>query len=74
VYTDISRDGMYLGPDINGALELQKTGAGVIASGGIGSLDHLRELEAAGIAGAVLGRAMYENRFTLQAALKATDG
>lgn len=73
VYTDISRDGMYHGPDINGALQLQKTGAGVIASGGIGSLDHLRALEAAGIAGAVLGRAMYENRFTLHAALKATN-
>jgi phosphoribosylformimino-5-aminoimidazole carboxamide ribotide isomerase len=70
VYTDVSREGMFYGPDIAGAVELQKTGAGVIASGGIGSIDDLRGMEKAGIAGAVIGRALYENRFTLQAALK----
>jgi phosphoribosylformimino-5-aminoimidazole carboxamide ribotide isomerase len=71
VYTDIGRDGMYHGPDLKGALNLQKNGAGVIVSGGIGSLDDLRSLEGAGVAGAVIGRALYENRFTLQAAMKA---
>jgi phosphoribosylformimino-5-aminoimidazole carboxamide ribotide isomerase len=71
VYTDVSREGMFYGPDISGAVALQKTGAGVIASGGIGSIDDLRGMEKAGIAGAVIGRALYENRFTLQAALKA---
>jgi phosphoribosylformimino-5-aminoimidazole carboxamide ribotide isomerase len=71
VYTDVSREGMYHGPDLKGTLALQETGAGVIASGGIGSLDDLRAMEKAGIAGAVIGRALYENRFTLQAALQA---
>lgn len=73
VYTDISREGMFYGPDISGSLALQETGAGVITSGGIGTLDDLRAIEKAGIAGAVVGRALYENRFTLQDALKAVD-
>lgn len=73
VYTDISRDGMYHGPDLAGAAELQKTGAGIIASGGVGSLDDLRALKSAGLAGAVVGRALYENRFSVQAALKAVE-
>lgn len=73
VYTDVSREGMFHGPDIKGALALQETGAGVIANGGIGSLDDLRAMANAGIAGAVVGRALYENRFTLQSALKAVE-
>lgn len=73
VYTDIGREGMFHGPDIKGAVELQQAGAGIIASGGIGSLDDLRAMASAGIAGAVIGRALYENRFTLQSALKAVD-
>jgi phosphoribosylformimino-5-aminoimidazole carboxamide ribotide isomerase len=64
---------MFYGPDIKGALELQRAGAGIVASGGIGSLDDLRAMADAGIAGAVIGRALYENRFTLQSALKAVD-
>lgn len=74
VYTDIGREGMFHGPDIKGAVELQQAGAGILASGGIGSLDDLRAMAQAGIAGAVIGRALYENRFTLQSALKAVDG
>ena len=73
VYTDVSREGMYHGPDISGSLALQETGVGVIASGGIGSLADLQALEKAGIAGAVIGRALHDNRFTLQDALKAVD-
>lgn len=71
VHTEVSREGMYHGPDITSALAVQACGAGVIASGGIGSLDDLRAMEKAGLAGAVIGRALYENRFTLQSALKA---
>lgn len=73
VYTDIGREGMFYGPDIKGAVELQQIGAGIVASGGIGSLEDLRAMADAGIAGAVVGRALYENRFTLQSALKAVD-
>jgi phosphoribosylformimino-5-aminoimidazole carboxamide ribotide isomerase len=73
VYTDIGREGMFYGPDIAGAVALQQTGAGVIASGGVGSVEDLLAMDRAGLAGAVIGRALYENRFTLQAALKALE-
>jgi phosphoribosylformimino-5-aminoimidazole carboxamide ribotide isomerase len=73
VYTDVSREGMYYGPDIKGSVALQELGAGVIASGGVGSLDDLRALRQAGLAGTVIGRALYEKRFTLQTAFKAVE-
>ena len=45
-------------------------GGGVLASGGVGSLDHLEPLKAvAGIEGAIVGRALYEHAFTLREAL-----
>ncbi|MEO8294285.1 MAG: 1-(5-phosphoribosyl)-5-[(5-phosphoribosylamino)methylideneamino] imidazole-4-carboxamide isomerase [Gemmatimonadota bacterium] len=73
IYTDISRDGLFMGPDLKGAIELQQNGPGVIVSGGIGSLNDLRALKDAGLAGALLDRALYEDRFTLRAALKAVE-
>jgi phosphoribosylformimino-5-aminoimidazole carboxamide ribotide isomerase len=71
IYTDVARDGMLLGPDIPGALELQRRGASVIASGGVSSLDDLRRIADAGLAGAIVGRALYEGRFDLPEALQA---
>ena len=71
IYTDVSRDGMLLGPDIEGASLLQKAGASVIASGGVSSLNDLRTVCRAGLAGAIVGRALYEARFDLVAALEA---
>jgi phosphoribosylformimino-5-aminoimidazole carboxamide ribotide isomerase len=72
IYTDIGRDGMLGGPDFVGAVEMQEaSGAGVIVSGGIGSLDDLVRLRASMLAGAVLGRPLYEGRFTLSEALTA---
>jgi phosphoribosylformimino-5-aminoimidazole carboxamide ribotide isomerase len=71
IYTDVARDGMLQGPDIPGAQVLQHQGARVIASGGISSLDDLRRIAAAGLAGAIVGRALYEGRFDLPGALEA---
>ena len=71
IYTDVARDGMLQGPDIPGALELQRQGASVIASGGVSSLDDLRRIADAGLAGAIVGRALYEGRFDLPQALEA---
>jgi len=65
VYTDVSRDGMLQGPDLDGAIGLQALGADVIASGGVASLEDLRGVRAAGLAGAIVGRAIYEGRFTV---------
>jgi phosphoribosylformimino-5-aminoimidazole carboxamide ribotide isomerase len=69
VYTDIERDGMLAGPDVDGARALADLGLEVIASGGIASLGDLERVRDAGLAGAVVGRALYEGRFTLAEAL-----
>jgi phosphoribosylformimino-5-aminoimidazole carboxamide ribotide isomerase len=74
VYTDVSRDGMLRGPDLAGAQALQPTGAGVIASGGIAELSHLLAAREAGLAGAIVGRALYEGRFSVAEALEAAGG
>lgn len=71
VYTDVARDGMLEGPDLAGAAALQALGADVIASGGVASLEDLRRARAAGLAGAIVGRAIYEGRFTVAAAVAA---
>jgi phosphoribosylformimino-5-aminoimidazole carboxamide ribotide isomerase len=71
VYTDVARDGMLAGPDIEGARVLTGLGASVIASGGVSSLDDLRAVKSAGLAGAIVGRAIYEGKFDVRAALGA---
>ncbi|HEU4473522.1 MAG TPA: 1-(5-phosphoribosyl)-5-[(5-phosphoribosylamino)methylideneamino] imidazole-4-carboxamide isomerase [Gemmatimonadales bacterium] len=71
IYTDVTRDGMLQGPDVAGALALQARGAAVIASGGVSSLEDLRRIADAGLAGAIVGRALYECRFDLRQALEA---
>jgi phosphoribosylformimino-5-aminoimidazole carboxamide ribotide isomerase len=71
IYTDIARDGMMEGPDLAGALRLQEAGASVIVSGGVSSLADLGRAAEAGLAGAIVGRALYEGRFDLPQALQA---
>jgi len=68
VYTDVTRDGTLAGPDVSGARALND-GLEVIISGGVASLDDLRAARAAGLAGAIVGRALHEARFTLAEAL-----
>lgn len=74
IYTDVSRDGTLKGPNIKGIKSLLKeTGLNVIASGGISSLDdigRLKLLEKKGLAGVIIGKALYEGKFTLTEALK----
>lgn len=69
IYTDVSRDGMLVGPDLAGAARLQALGAAVIASGGVATLADLAAARDAGISGAIAGRAIYEGRFTVAQAL-----
>jgi phosphoribosylformimino-5-aminoimidazole carboxamide ribotide isomerase len=76
LYTDIERDGTEVGPNVAATAELaQAGGVPVIASGGVGSLDHLRALARAtpSIAGAIVGRALHEQRFTLAEAAAAAQ-
>lgn len=74
LYTDIERDGMEVGPNIAETARLaEEGGLPVIASGGVGTLAHLSALAAAGsrIVGAIVGRALHEQRFSLEEALAA---
>ena len=77
IYTDVSRDGTLSGPNIPGILEVATaTDCPVVASGGISSLDDLRavaRLHADGVAGAIVGRAFYEHKFTVGEAKYAAD-
>jgi len=74
IYTDISKDGALVGPNIMGIKELiRKTGLDVIASGGVGGLKDLiklKSLQKKGVSGVIVGKALYEGKFTLTEALK----
>lgn len=78
--TEISRDGLMLGPDVSGyRLLLEQCDVPLIASGGVGTLDDLRRLtwlQAGGrrLAGVIVGRAIYEGRFTVPEAVAASRG
>lgn len=71
VYTDISRDGMLSGPNIAATREMAvKSPVPIIASGGISSLEDLRNLAALpNLSGAIVGKALYAGKFTLPEAL-----
>lgn len=72
VITDIARDGVLQGPDVDGyRAHVARTAVPVIASGGVGSLDDLRALADTGVAGAIVGKALYEGRFTTEEAVLA---
>ena len=72
VVTDIARDGVLQGPDVDGYRALAaRTQVPVIASGGVGSLDDLRALRDTGVAGVIVGKALYEGRFTIDEAVAA---
>jgi len=74
LYTDILRDGMETGPNVVETARLaDETGAPVIASGGVGNVQHLQALSHAspGIVAAIVGRALHEGRFTLEEAVQA---
>jgi phosphoribosylformimino-5-aminoimidazole carboxamide ribotide isomerase len=67
IYTDISRDGMSTGPNIDMTVKLaEATGMNIIASGGVGSLDHVRELARYDcIEGVIIGKALYDGRINI---------
>lgn len=68
ICTDISKDGMLQGPDIDLYREiLEKTPIKLIASGGISTLDDLITLQETGCEGAIIGKAIYEGKITLTA-------
>lgn len=75
LYTDIARDGLHTGPNIEATSRLAvAAGCEVIASGGVGSLDDLVQLREAGVPAVVVGRALYDRRFTVAEAVRVAHG
>ncbi len=77
IYTDIEKDGMLVGTNIEETMTIIKsTNLKVIASGGISSLEDIKKLKAideARLEGVIVGKALYEENFTLKEAISAVD-
>jgi phosphoribosylformimino-5-aminoimidazole carboxamide ribotide isomerase len=70
VLTDVKRDGVGTGVDVSSAVKLQEqTNLQVVASGGVSILEDVRKVKEAGLAGVIIGRALYEGRMSLRAVL-----
>ena len=78
VVTDVNKDGMLQGPNLDLLRDVcAATSAPVVASGGVTTLDDIRalmDLVPVGVEGAIAGTALYEGKFTLEAALALTQG
>jgi phosphoribosylanthranilate isomerase len=78
VVTDVNADGMLTGPNLELLLDVAlRSGKKVIASGGIATLDNLRDLRGLvdrGVEGAIIGTALYVGRFTIEEALAVAEG
>jgi len=75
VYTDIARDGMLEGVNVDATADvIAATDVGVIASGGVATLDDVVRCREIGCSGAIIGRAYYEGRIDLVEAIKAAAG
>ena len=72
LYTDIARDGMLSGPDLQtNATLVRETGMAVLASGGVSSVDDIRQLMPTGVEGVIVGRALYTGAVSLSEAVSA---
>ena len=75
LYTDIARDGMLTGPDMETNSSLVKeTGMAILASGGVASVEDIRRLVATGVEGMIVGRALYTGAVSLAEAIAAAKG
>lgn len=77
VFTDISRDGLLTGPNLESTRQMaEKTGLNTIASGGVSTVQNIRDLkaiESCGVVGAIIGKALYDGKLDLVQALKAAE-
>lgn len=77
VVTAVGRDGTLAGPDLETLRPFLGLGLPVVAAGGVGALEHLRELRALeplGLTGVIVGRALYEGCFTFEEGLEVVSG
>ena len=74
LYTDVAKDGMLSGPNVERTAELAAvTDVPVIASGGVGSVDHISALVGRGIWGVIVGRSLYEGKVDLREAITVAN-
>lgn len=77
VFTDVSRDGLLQGPNLVSIEEMVRySGLKIIASGGVSSVENikaLKKMEPLGVSGAIIGKALYEGKISLGAALAVAD-
>jgi phosphoribosylformimino-5-aminoimidazole carboxamide ribotide isomerase len=74
-YTDVGRDGTFGGVDAEGSARLQaEAGIPVVASGGVASLGDVEACRRAGLAGVIVGKAIYEKRIELAEAIRLAEG
>jgi phosphoribosylformimino-5-aminoimidazole carboxamide ribotide isomerase len=75
LYTDVSKDGMLEGPNFQATRALAEAGKSpVIASGGVGNIEHIRQLCELPVWGAIVGRSLYEGTLDLREAIRITGG
>jgi len=75
IYTDITRDGMLAGPNIERTKALVETvKTPVISAGGIGQIEDIRKLAPLGLEAVIIGRALYEGTIDLKEAIEAAGG
>ena len=73
VYTDIATDGMLQGPNVEAMADMQRhVDVPVVASGGVTTIDDVRRLDKAGLAAAIIGRAIYEGTLNLSEAIEVS--
>jgi len=71
LYTDVAKDGMLQGPNMEHTRKLAEAGkVPVIASGGVGNIDHIRSLKPLPIWGVIVGRSLYEGTLDLKEAIR----
>ena len=74
IYTDISRDGMLSGPNLESVRQVvSSTKVPVIASGGVSTIEHLKSLRELGVEGAIVGRALYTGDVNLREAIQTVE-
>jgi phosphoribosylformimino-5-aminoimidazole carboxamide ribotide isomerase len=74
IYTDISRDGMLTGPNLKAMEEMVKSvGIEVIASGGVRNIEDVKNLKDIGVAGAIIGKALYTGDIDLVKAIEIAE-
>jgi phosphoribosylformimino-5-aminoimidazole carboxamide ribotide isomerase len=74
LYTDVAKDGMMTGPNYEQTRRLVEAGrVPVIASGGVGTIDHVREAKKTGAWGCIIGRSLYEGTVDLREAIRVSQ-